>query len=395
MRINPHYLTLPKNYLFSTVAAKTREFQIKYPEKSIIKLSIGDVSRPLPKVVVAALRKASTEMGQVKKFRGYGPEIGYPWLRQAIAKFYTNLGVHLADDEIIISDGAKSDSSNLLDIFDRNATVAMCDPVYPVYLDTNLMLGRQPQFLHATAENNFLPLPDDRIKADIIYLCNPANPTGVCYNREQLQQWVDFARRQNAVILYDAAYACFIDDNSLPVSIYEIKGAQECAIEICSLSKMAGFTGLRCGYTIVPKKLRTKEGVSLNNLWQRRQATKFNGVSYVVQRAAEAVFTQEGLSAIQTNIAYYRRNLRLIGATLQKLGWQFFGGVHAPYLWVRCPQHMTSWQCFDYLLQECGIVCTPGVGFGQNGENYIRLTGFNSYTQTRAACRRLLRLQSH
>ncbi|MBR4418727.1 MAG: LL-diaminopimelate aminotransferase [Clostridia bacterium] len=393
MRINPHYLTLPKNYLFSTVAAKTREFQIKYPEKSIIKLSIGDVSRPLPKVVVAALRKASTEMGQVKSFRGYGPEIGYPWLRQAIANFYTNLGVHLADDEIIISDGAKSDSSNLLDIFDRDATVAMCDPVYPVYLDTNLMLGRQPQFLHATAENNFLPLPDDSIKADIIYLCNPANPTGVCYNREQLQQWVDFARRQNAVILYDAAYACFIDDNSLPVSIYEIKGAQECAIEICSLSKMAGFTGLRCGYTIVPKKLRTKEGVSLNYLWQRRQATKFNGVSYVVQRAAEAVFTQEGLSCIQANIAYYRRNLRLIGATLQKLGWQFFGGVHAPYLWVRCPQNMTSWQCFDYLLQECGIVCTPGVGFGQNGENYIRLTGFNSYTQTRAACRRLLRLQ--
>lgn len=394
MKINRHFLRLPENYLFSNVAAKVREFQAAYPERSIVKLSIGDVSRPLPAVVVAALRKASAEMGRVQTFRGYGPEIGYPWLRQAIADFYqTQSGVVLDPDEVIVSDGAKSDISNLLDLFDAQAVVAMCDPVYPVYLDTNLMLGRQPQFFHATAENNFLPLPNPNLKADIIYLCNPANPTGVCYTRQQLQQWVEFALKNHAVILYDAAYACFIDDPNLPRSILEIPRADECVIEVGSFSKMAGFTGLRCGYTIVPKKLKTQDGVSLNQLWQRRQSTKFNGVSYVVQRAAAAVFTAEGLSAVQKNIVYYRRNLHLLQRTLHNLGWQYFGGVHAPYLWVRCPRGLTAWQCFDYLLNQCGIVCTPGVGFGSNGEHYIRLTGFNTYAKTREACRRLLQLE--
>lgn len=393
MKINRHYLTLPENYLFSTVAAKTHQFQAEHPEQSIIKLSIGDVSRPLPSVVVAAMRHACTEMGQPKTFRGYGPETGYAWLRQAITDFYQEqYQVQLDPDEIVVSDGAKSDLSNLLDIFDPQATVAMCDPVYPVYLDSNLMLGRQPQFFRATAENNFLPLPDDSIHADIIYLCNPANPTGACYNRTQLKQWVDFARAHHAVILYDAAYACFIDDPSLPCTIYEIDGARACAIEICSLSKMAGFTGVRCGYTIVPQALRTADGVSLNQLWRRRQTTKFNGVSYIVQKGAAAVFTPTGLKEIQQNLAYYRRNVRLICQTLDTLKWQYVGGMHSPYVWVRCPKQFTSWECFDWLLKQTGIVCTPGVGFGTAGENYIRLTGFNTYTNTRRACQRLLTL---
>ena len=292
---------------------------------------------------------------------------------------------------IIISDGAKSDVSNILDIFDSQVKVAMCNPVYPVYLETNLMLGRQVQFFEATAENDFLPLPNDKIQADVIYLCNPANPTGVCYNRAQLQQWVDFAREHNAIILYDAAYACFITEPNLPKSIYEINGAYECAIEICSLSKMAGFTGVRCGYTIIPKQL-SRDGVSLNQLWRRRQSTKFNGVSYIVQRGAATVFTPVGLSEIQRNIIYYQRNLRLICHTLNKLKWQFFGGVNAPYVWVRCPKQMKSWQFFDYLLNNLGIVCTPGVGFGTCGEGYVRLTGFNTYKNTRIACQCLLQL---
>ncbi len=394
MKINRHYLTLPENYLFSTVAAKTRKFQAEHPEQSIIKLSIGDVSRPLPSVVVAAMRRACTEMGQAQMFRGYGPETGYVWLRQAIADFYREqYQVRLDPDEIVVSDGAKSDLSNLLDIFDTQATVAMCDPVYPVYLESNLMLGRQPQFFRATAANGFLPLPDESITAEIIYLCNPANPTGACYNRTQLKQWVDFARSHQAVILYDAAYACFIDDQTLPRSIFEIDGARECAIEICSFSKMAGFTGVRCGYTIVPKTLRTADGTSLNQLWRRRQTTKFNGVSYIVQRGAAAVFTPTGLSAIQKNLAYYRRNVRLICQTLDTLNWQYVGGIHSPYVWVRCPRQLSSWACFDWLLKQTGIVCTPGVGFGEAGENYIRLTGFNTYANTRLACQRLLTLQ--
>lgn len=393
MKINRHYLDLPENYLFSTVAKKAQAFQCVNPQRALIKLSIGDVSQPLSAVVVRAMKKAAAEMGKVKTFRGYGLEVGYEWLREAIANFYwEQYDVNLKTDEIMISDGAKSDLSNLLDIFDLEATVAMCDPVYPVYLETNLMMGRKPMFLQATAENDFLPLPNEKIKAEIIYLCNPSNPTGVCYNREQLKAWVDFAREHGAVILYDAAYACFVADNNLPRSIYEIEGAKECAIEVGSLSKMAGFTGVRCGYTIVPHALCTADGVSLNKLWKRRQATKFNGVSYVVQRGAEAVFTTAGLKAVDKSLAYYRRNLKLIRQTLTQLGWKYFGGVHAPYVWVRCPDGLNSWQCFDYLLETAGIVCTPGIGFGACGENYIRLTAFNSYERTREACSRLLQL---
>ncbi|MBS7400941.1 MAG: LL-diaminopimelate aminotransferase [Eubacteriales bacterium] len=394
MRINRNYLQLPENYLFSEVAKRTREFQAHHPEMPIIKLSIGDVSRPLPAVVVQAMKQACSEMGASKTFRGYGPEIGYPWLRTAIADFYQKqCGVKLEADEIIISDGAKSDLSNLLDIFDPQATVAMCDPVYPVYLDTNLMLGRRPKFFRATNANNFLPMPNESVVADIIYLCNPSNPTGVCYNRAQLQQWVDFAREHGSVILYDAAYACFVREPELPRSIYEIDGARECAIEICSFSKMAGFTGVRCGYTVVPKSLVTADGVSLHQLWQRRQSTKFNGVSYIVQRGAAAIFTEQGLTAVAKHLAYYQRNVQMICQTLDKLHWSYVGGKNSPYVWVRCPGMRGAWEFFDFLLRETGIVCTPGIGFGTAGENYIRLTGFNSYANTRAACRRLLDLR--
>lgn len=392
IKINRNYLKLPENYLFSEVAKRTQEFEKHNPQTDLIKLSIGDVSRPLPSVVVKAMKRACAEMGQSKTFRGYGPELGYPWLRQAIANFYQQFKVQLDPDEIVISDGAKSDLSNLLDIFDTALTVAMCNPVYPVYLDTNLMLGHKVQFFSANIANNFLPLPNEQITADIIYLCNPANPTGVCYQRAQLKQWVDFAREHQAVIIYDAAYTCFIQDADLPRSIYEIDGARECAIEVGSLSKMAGFTGVRCGYTIIPKNLRTADAVSLLQLWRRRQTTKFNGVSYIVQRGAAAVFTPAGLKAVQQNLDYYQRNVRLICQTLDQLHWSYVGGEHSPYVWVRCPGARTAWECFDFLLKQAGIVCTPGSGFGSAGENYVRLTGFNSYTKTRAACRRLLTL---
>lgn len=390
MKINKNYLRVGENYLFSTIAAKTRAYQAAHPEQEIIKLSIGDVSRPLPKCVVNAMRQACADLGQAKTFHGYGPETGYAWLKDAIAQYYqTSKGVTLQPEEIIISDGAKSDVANILDIFDRKSTVAMCDPVYPVYLESNLMLGRKPKFFHATPANGFLPLPNKKIKADIIYLCNPCNPTGTHYNYAQLQQWVNFAIKTNAVLLYDAAYESFITDDQVPSSIYQLDGAKTCAIEICSLSKTAGFTGVRCGYTIVPKELKCGK-VSLQRLWARRQTVKFNGASYVVQRGAAAVFSPEGLSAIKQNLAYYQRNVRVICQTLDKLQMSYVGGVYSPYVWVRCPDGMTSWQFFDYLLQEAGIVCTPGAGFGKNGQDYVRLTGFNSYTNTVKACKKLV-----
>ncbi len=389
MKINRNYLRLPDNYLFSTIAAKTRAYQAAHPQQALIKLSIGDVSRPLPVPVVKTLQDASAEMGQRATFQGYGPETGYPWLKAAIRDYYqTTKGVTLTPDEIIISDGAKSDVANLLDIFDPHCTVAMTDPVYPVYWESNVMVGHKIKLLPATAKNGFLPMPNRHARVDLIYLCNPANPTGVCYTREQLKQWVDFALKHHAVILYDAAYEAFVRDPQLPTSIYQIAGAKQCAIEICSLSKTAGFTGLRCGYTVVPTALIAR-GVSLNRLWQRRQTAKFNGVSYLVQRAAAAVFSPTGWTAIQRNLRYYQRNTTLITQTLDSLNWSYVGGVHSPYVWVRCPKGQTAWQFFDYLLSHAGIICPPGVGFGKAGEHYVRLTGFNTYAQTRRACQLL------
>ena len=386
MNINTNYQNISDSYLFSTIAKKVNEFSKANPDKEIIKLGIGDVTLPLCKIVVKALKDASEEMGVKETFRGYGPEQGYDFLREKVQAYYKNHNVNLDIDEIFISDGAKSDLGNILDLFSTENTVLVPDPVYPVYVDTNTMAGRKIVYIDANAQNEFLPLPDESIKADIIYICSPNNPTGAVYNKEQLKKWVDYAIKNNAVILFDSAYECFITDKELPHSIYEIEGAKNCAIEFCSLSKMAGFTGTRCGYTIVPKNI---ENGLLNKMWLRRQTTKFNGVPYIIQRGAEAVFTLDGQKEIQENLNYYKENAKIISDTLKKHNIWHIGGKHSPYIWLKCPNNMTSWEFFDYLLENVQIVGTPGSGFGKNGEGYFRLTSFGSIENTIKACERL------
>ncbi len=390
MKLNRNYDNLQESYLFSTVARKAREFAERNPNADVIKLSIGDVTRPLAPVVVEAMKNAAAEMGKAETFRGYGPEQGYDFLKEAIADYYRKEdGVTLDLDEIFISDGAKSDLGNILDLFDADNTVLIPDPVYPVYVDTNLMAGRRIVMLNCTAENGFTPMPDEGQEADLIYLCSPNNPTGAIYTHEQLRAWVDYARRKGAVLLFDAAYECFVTDPSLPRSIYEIEGAKECAVEVCSFSKIAGFTGTRCGWTVVPHALL---GGKLNAMWLRRQTTKFNGVPYIVQRAAAAVFTEEGRKQIRENIDYYRENARIIAEALTSLGIRFVGGVHSPYLWMECPNGMESWEFFDYLLENAAVVGTPGAGFGQNGSHYFRLTAFGDRQRTIEAVERIKKL---
>ncbi len=389
MNINTNYQNISDSYLFSTIAKKVSEFAAKNPDKKIIKLGIGDVTLPLCKIVVNALKKASEEMGVKETFHGYGPEQGYDFLKTKVQAYYASHNVSLDNDEIFISDGAKSDLGNILDLFAVDNTVLVPDPVYPVYVDTNTMAGRKIIYIDANAENDFLPLPDKSVKADIIYLCSPNNPTGAVYNKEQLKAWVDYANENKSVILFDAAYECFITDENLPRSIYEIDGAKTCAIEFCSLSKMAGFTGTRCGYTVVPKAL---ENGLLNKMWLRRQTTKFNGVPYIVQRGAEAVFTPEGQTEIQENLNYYKENAKIISDTLTKHNIWHIGGKHSPYIWLKCPNNMTSWEFFDYLLNNAQVVGTPGSGFGKNGECYFRLTSFGSRENTIEACERLDKL---
>lgn len=389
MNINTNYQNISDSYLFSTIAKKVSEFAAKNPDKKIIKLGIGDVTLPLCKIVVNALKKASEEMGVKETFHGYGPEQGYDFLKTKVQAYYASHNVSLDNDEIFISDGAKSDLGNILDLFAVDNTVLVPDPVYPVYVDTNTMAGRKIIYIDANAENDFLPLPDKSVKADIIYLCSPNNPTGAVYNKEQLKAWVDYANENKSVILFDAAYECFITDENLPRSIYEIDGAKTCAIEFCSLSKMAGFTGTRCGYTVVPKAL---ENGLLNKMWLRRQTTKFNGVPYIVQRGAEAVFTPEGQKEIQENLNYYKENAKIISDTLTKHNIWHIGGKHSPYIWLKCPNNMTSWEFFDYLLNNAQVVGTPGSGFGKNGECYFRLTSFGSRENTIEACERLDKL---
>lgn len=391
MNINTNYQNISDSYLFSTIAKKVNEFVSKNPDKKIIRLGIGDVTLPLCKVVVNALKNASDEMGVKETFHGYGPEQGYDFLKTKIRNYYKDNGVELDLDEIFISDGAKSDLGNILDLFAVDNTVLVPDPVYPVYVDTNTMAGRKIVYIDANAGNNFLPLPDKSVKADIIYLCSPNNPTGAVYNKEQLKAWVDYANENSAVILFDAAYECFITDENLPRSIFEIEGAKTCAIEFCSLSKMAGFTGTRCGYTVVPKAFG--EGV-LNKMWLRRQTTKFNGVPYIIQKGAEAVFTAEGQKEIQENLGYYKENAKIISETLKKHNIWHIGGTHSPYIWLKCPNSMTSWEFFDYLLENVQIVGTPGSGFGKNGEGYFRLTSFGSRENTLEAVERLNNLFS-
>lgn len=386
MNINTNYQNISDSYLFSTIAKKVNEFAAANPDKKIIKLGIGDVTLPLCKAVVNALKSASDEMGVKETFKGYGPEQGYDFLKSAVCDYYSKHNVFLDNDEIFISDGAKSDLGNILDLFAVENTVLVPDPVYPVYVDTNTMAGRKIIYADANADNNFLPLPDENIKADIIYLCSPNNPTGAVYNKEQLQKWVNYANQNKAVILFDSAYECFITDNDLPRSIYEIEGAKNCAIEFCSFSKMAGFTGTRCGWTIVPKVLA--DGI-LNKMWLRRQTTKFNGVPYIVQKGAQAVFTPEGQKEIQENLNYYKENAKLISDVLKKHNIWHIGGKHSPYIWLKCPNGMTSWEFFDYLLNNIQIVGTPGSGFGRNGEGYFRLTSFGSKENTKEAVERI------
>ena len=387
-KINQHYRQLKDSYLFSDIACRVAAFSQAHPEKEIIRMGIGDVTLPLMPSVISSLHSAVEEMADASTFRGYGPEQGYGFLRDAIRAYYVRFGVQLDPDEIFVSDGAKSDLGNITDLFSADNTVLIPDPVYPVYVDTNLMNGRKILYMNANAENGFLPMPDPEIRADLIYLCSPNNPTGAVYTREQLAAWIDYALAQDAVLLFDAAYEAFIGDSSLPHSIFELPDAKRCAIEFCSLSKTAGFTGTRCGYTIIPKMLKI-EGMSPNRMWNRRQATKFNGVPYIIQRGAEAAFSEEGVRQSQEMVAYYKKNTAVMAETLERCGVHFFGGVHSPYLWMECPDGMDSWTFFDYLLENAAIVGTPGAGFGINGEGYFRLTGFGSQPKTMEAMQRI------
>lgn len=386
MKLNPHYQELETSYLFSTIAQKVNAYQAAHPDAPVIRLGIGDVTLPLAPTVVEALHRAAAEQGVKETFHGYGDEQGYGFLRDAIQSYYAGHGVSLDTSEIFISDGAKSDLGNILDLFDQDNTVLIPDPVYPVYVDTNVMAGRRIVFADASEENGFLPLPDPAMRADLIYICSPNNPTGAAYDRAGLQKWVDYALDCGAVILYDAAYECFITDPALPRSIFELEGAKKCAVEFCSFSKMAGFTGTRCGYTVVPEALA--DG-ALRKMWLRRQTTKFNGVPYIVQRGAEAVFTEQGQREIHEALAYYQRNAAVLADTLTGLGIWYTGGKNSPYLWLKCPNGMESWAFFDYLLENANLVGTPGAGFGRNGANFFRLTAFGDEVKTAEAAGRL------
>ena len=391
MKVNENFLKLEGSYLFSTVAKKQREYQQAHPDKEVIRLSIGDVTKPLVPAVIDAMHKAVDEMANEDTFRGYPPEHGYDFLIDAIQKHdYADRGIAIEKDEIFVSDGAKSDCGNIGDIFSTENKVAICDPVYPVYLDSNVMSGRTDIiYLPCTAENGFVPqLPEEVV--DVIYLCFPNNPIGVAASKEQLKVWVDYANAHGSLILYDSAYEAFVTDGSVR-SIYEVEGAKTCAIEFRSFSKTAGFTGVRCGYTVVPKELEFG-GVSLNPLWARRQATKFNGVSYITQRAAEAVYSEEGQKQIKETLAYYQRNAKAIFDGLTEAGFTCYGAVNSPYVWLTVPAGMTSWEFFDDLLDKCQVVGTPGSGFGKCGEGYLRLTGFGNYEKTLEAIDRIKRV---
>lgn len=383
MKLNKNFELIKDSYLFATVTKKTAEYLKENPDKKLIKLGIGDVTIPLCKAVVEAGVKAVEEMGKPETFRGYGPYEGYDFLRKSVRDYYARRGVNLDMDEIFISDGAKSDIGNIVDLFSEDNIVLVPDPVYPVYVDTNLMDGRRIIYADASEKNGFLPMPDYGVDCDIIYMCSPNNPTGAVYDKAGLKAWVDYAKVKNAVILFDSAYEFYVTDKNLPRSVYEVEGATEVAIEFCSLSKTAGFTGTRCGYTVIPKKLGP-----LNGMWLRRQSTKYNGVPYIVQRMAEAVFSEEGQKQISENVGVYMKNAKLISDTLNELGIWHTGGVNSPYIWLKCPGG-DSWAFFDKLLKEANVVGTPGAGFGKNGEGFFRLTAFNNYENTSEAMRRI------
>ena len=402
-KINENFLKLQDSYLFVTITEKVKEYQRKNPEKEVIKLGIGDITRPIPHAIANAMKKAVDEMLDTKTFRGYGPEVGYDFLKEKIIENdYKKLGIDFENFEIFISDGIGTDIGNIVDVFDIENKVAITDPVYPAYLDTNVMSGRSGtysngkyagiEYLTVNAENKFIPqIPEEKI--DMIYFCFPNNPTGTVISKEELKKWVDYAIENNSVILYDAAYEAYIQDEDIPHSIYEIEGAKKVAIEFKSYSKSAGFTGIRCGYTVVPKELLgyTEEGkeVSINKLWNRRQSTKSNGVSYITQRGAEAVYTEDAQKEIKENVKYYMDNAKTIKLGLEEIGFETFGGENAPYVWLKTPNGMKSWDFFDELLEKVGVVGTPGVGFGPSGEGYFRLTGFGTKENTERAIQKI------
>ena len=396
-KLNENYQNLKESYLFAEIAHRVAAYTEAHPDKKVIRLGIGDVTLPLGKHVIEGLHEGVDAMASSETFKGYGPEQGYAFLREAIVDYYKrNSGVELDASAIFISDGAKSDTGNITDIFGNDNVILIPDPVYPVYVDTNIMCGRNVTYISGNAENNFLPMPDSSVHADLIYICSPNNPTGAAYSREQLKIWVDYALANEAVILYDSAYEAFIEDPDVPRTIYEIEGADRCAIEFGSLSKTAGFTGTRCGYTIVPKELvfmtSTGKEMSLNAMWNRRQTTKFNGTSYIVQKGAAAAFSPEDMAECQANITYYKENAKMIATLFDKKGIRYYGGINSPYIWFECPNGMDSWEMFDYLLNEIQVVGTPGAGFGENGKNFFRLTAFGNRENTKEAIERFDKL---
>ena len=391
--INENFLELQDSYLFSTIAKKVAEYSAQNPDKKIIKLGIGDVTRPIVPACIEAMHKAVDEVATQAGFKGYGPEQGYEFLRKAIVENdYKPRNIQISEDEVFVSDGAKCDCGNIVDIFAKENVVAITDPVYPVYLDTNIMSGRKIVYLPVKEENGFKPeLPKEKV--DMIYLCFPNNPTGTILEKEELKKWIDYAKENKSIILYDAAYEAFISEDNIPHSIYEIEGAKDVAIEFKSYSKTAGFTGVRCAYVVIPKSVKgyTKEGnqIELNKLWNRRTCTKFNGVSYIVQRAAEATYSEQGKKEIEQNINYYLENAKIIKQGLESAGFTCYGGINSPYIWLKVPKNMTSWEFFDKLLEEVNVVGTPGSGFGTNGEGYFRLTAFGTKENTLEAIERI------
>lgn len=384
-----HYTELKDTYLFNTIYRKTDEYLAAHPGEHVLKLGVGDVSYPLCKKVIEALHEAVDDQSRIETFHGYMPEHGAMFLREAIAKYYSGWNVDMTTDEVFVSSGACDDLGDLLEMFDRDNTVLVIEPAYPEYVDTNLLYGRKVIHLPAGVGDGFLPLPDESIDADIIYICSPNNPTGSAYTREKLKKWVDYANKKDAVILYDAAYEIFIEEDDVPHSIYEIEGADTCAVEVCSFSKTAGFTGTRVGYTIVPSKLE-RMGVNLNALWSRNRETRTNGISYILQKGASAVFTPEGQKQIYESISVYKKNAKVIMDALDKCGFWYVGGKNSPYVWMKCPNNMGSWEFFDYLLNELQIVGTPGVGFGSCGEGFLRLSAFGDPDDTKEAAKRIV-----
>lgn len=391
INLNMHYADLKESYLFAGIAKKTKEYLEQNPDKHLYRMGIGDVSLPLCDAVINALHQAVNDQAEKENFHGYMPECGAPFLRKAISEYYAARGVTLAADEVFVSSGASDELGDILDLFDRSSSALVIEPAYPAYVDANIIAGRKIVHLASSKENGFLPQPSENTKADLLYICSPNNPTGAVFNRNQLKAWVDFANANGSVILFDAAYEAFIEDETLPHSIFEIKGAETCAIEICSLSKTAGFTGTRLGYTVIPKALN-RNGMNLNAMWVRNRTTKTNGVSYIIQKGGAAVFTPEGQKQIHDNISIYKNNAKILMKALDELGIWYCGGKNAPYIWMKCPNNMGSWEFFDYLLNEIQVVGTPGEGFGACGEGYFRFSTFGNPEDTKEAANRLLNL---